>query len=262
MLYQSIRNKGLRNLFLLGLVVILTSGCVTERVFRPINKARASQLNAELGLGYMKQGQYKRAKRKLEKALKFNDENIDALHYMGELHRRLGSFDEAGKYFSQAIELDPDNKVLINNYGVYLCNNKQYDQAIEIFNKSLADPLYEEKSSAYENVGLCRLWQGQIGQAELAFRQALKLNPDRASSLLELAKMQFDQGLGNEAYDYYSRYLAIAAHTPESLWLGILLEHARGAKNTVASYKVKLKGRYPESELTKRLRNLEAQGKI
>ena len=77
--------------------------------------------------------------------------------------------------------------------------------------------------------------RGKVKQAESAFLQALALNPKMYTSLLELAKIRFDQGSKQEAYEYYNRYIAIAAHTPASLWLGILIEHGRGAKNTVAS---------------------------
>ena len=252
----------MRNVFFIGLLAVLLSACITEREFKPRDSDRAAELNAELGLGYLKQGQYKRARGKLEKALEFNSENVKALHYMGELHRRLNQNEKAGEYFKQALELAPADKILLNNYGVYLCNIKKYEQAIEIFNKTLNDPLYEEKAGTYENIGLCRLWQGKIQESESAFGQALAINPKMASSLLELAKMKFDLGRSRAAYDYYSRYIAVATHTPESLWLGILLEHARGAKNTVASYKVKLKGRFPDSEETRRLKKLEAKGEL
>ena len=252
----------MRNILILGLIVMLLSACVTEKVFKPTNPSRAAELNAELGLGYMRQGQYKRAMSKLEKAEKFDSDNVKMLHYKGELHRRIGQLKEAGEYFARAIELAPDDEVLQNNYGVYLCGIKKYDQAVNIFYKSLEDPLYENKASVYENIGLCRLWQGQNKQAESAFHQALAINKNMSTSLLELAKMSFDRGEKKQSYNYYNRYISLAAHTPESLWLGILIENGRGAKNTVASYKVKLKGRYPDAKETKLLMKLERQGKI
>jgi len=252
----------MRNIFTLALMLIMLSACVTDKVIEPRDKERAADLNAELGLGYMRTGQYKRAMYKLDKALGFDSDNVKALHYKAELSRRLGETEKAGEYFEKAIDLDPKNQLLLNNYGVYLCNIKKYDEAITIFDKTLKDPLYENKARVYENIGLCRLWQSRIKQAESAFHQALALNPNMASSLLELAKIHFDQGNKRDAYDFYNRYIAISAHTPESLWLGILIEHDRGAKNTVASYKVKLKGRYPDSKETKLLLKLERQGKI
>ena len=81
-------------------------------------------------------------------------------------------------------------------------------------------------------------------------------------SLLQLAQMSYDEGNTKRAYDYYQRYVAIAQQTPESLWIGILLENGRGNKDTVASYKVLLKGKFPDSDEAKRLRKLESMGKL
>jgi len=252
----------MKNIFALGMIVLLLSGCVTEKVFKARDPERAADLNAELGLGYMRQGRYKRAMNKLEKSLQYDSDNVKALHYKGELHRRLGQSEKAGEYFEQAIQLEPDNQLLLNNYGVYLCDIKKYDQAITLFSKSLEDPLYEYKARVYENIGLCRLWQGKINQSEAAFHQALAISPNMSTSLLELAKLSFDQGKKHDAHEYFNRYIGLAAHTPESLWLGILIEHGRGAKNAVASYKVKLKGRYPDSKETRLLKKFENQGKL
>ena len=128
--------------------------------------------------------------------------------------------------------------------------------------KPLSDSLYDNKAQSYENIGVCQLRQGQIIKAEKAFKQALQLNSKMPTSLLKLAQLRFDSGNSVAAYSLYSRYIAIAQHTSESLWLGILLESGRGAKNTVSSYKVKLKGKYPDAKETKLLLKLERQGKI
>lgn len=252
----------MRKYLVLCFVVLFLSACVTDNSITPRDTKRAAELNAQLGLGYLKQGQYKRARRKLDKALGFDSDNANAHHYMGELYRRLGDSEKAEKYLKTAMDLAPDDLTIQNNYGVYLCDAGKYDEAIALFKKPLSDSLYENRAQSYENIGLCRLRQGQIIQAEKAFKQALQLNSNMATSLLKLAQMRFDSGNSVAAYSLYSRYIAIAQHTPESLWLGILLESGRGAKNTVSSYKVKLKGKYPDSRETKLLLKLERQGKI
>jgi type IV pilus assembly protein PilF len=156
----------------------------------------------------------------------------------------------------------PDNHTIQNNYGVFLCDTGDFEQAIGLFTKPLKDPLYSNKAKSYENIGVCRLRQGQIAKAEQAFKQALRYNSKMANSLLKLAQIRFDSGNAVAAYKLYSRYLAVAPQTPESLWLGILLENGRGAKNTVASYKIKLKGKYPDSKEAELLLKFEKQGKI
>lgn len=252
----------MRKCLILFFIVPFMVACVTDDALAPRDIERAAELNAQLGLGYLKQGQYKRAQHKLEKALDFDSDNSSAHHYMGELYRRLGDSENAEKHFKIAMDLAPDDLTIQNNYGVYLCDTGKYDEAIVLFMKPLSDSLYDNKAQSYENIGLCELRQGKIVQAEKAFKQALQLNSNMSTSLLKLAQLRFDSGNSVAAYSLYSRYIAIAQHTPESLWLGILLESGRGAKNTVSSYKVKLKGKYPDSKETKLLLKLERQGKI
>jgi len=252
----------MRKYLILCFIVLFMVSCTTDRTIAPRDVKRASELNAQLGLGYLKQRQYKRAQGKLEKALGYDSDNANAHHYMGELYRRLNDSENAEKHFKIAMDLAPEDLTIQNNYGVYLCDSGKYDEAIALFIKPLSDSLYDNKARSYENIGLCRLRQGQITQAEKAFKQALKLNSNMSTSLLQLAKMRFDGGNSVAAYSLYSRYIAIAQQTPESLWLGILLESGRGAKNTVSSYKVKLKGKYPDSKETKLLLKLERLGKI
>lgn len=243
-----------------GVLVLLLAGCTTVNTSE--DTKRAAELNAQLGLGYLKQGQYKRALHKLDKALNYDENNANAHHYKAELYRRLNDPKKAEEHYKLAMELAPENLTIQNNYGVHLCDSGKYDEAIALFKKPLEDSLYSNKASSYENIGLCRLRQGQIEKAEQAFKQALKFNPKASKSLLKLAQLRFDGGNKVAAYKLYTRYLAVASHTPESLWLGILLENGRGAKNTVASYKVKLKGKYPDSKETKLLLKLEQQGKL
>ena len=251
----------MRKLLVLFCLVLFMTACTTEKVLNPVDKKRAAELNAQLGLGYLQQGQYKRALYKLDKALKFDPDNAPAYHYKAELYRRLKDSERAEKYFKIAMGLSPDNFEIENNYGVFLCDIGKYEEAITLFKKPLGDPMYS-RADSYENIGLCRLRQGQMVKAEKAFTQALKINPKRPNSLLKLAQLRFDGGNSVAAYKLYTRYISIAKHTSESLWLGILLEHGRGAKNTVASYKVKLKGKYPDSKETKLLIKLERQGKL
>jgi len=245
------------------LPLVLTLGaCTTQEYLAPVDTVRASALNAQLGLGYMNEGQFERAKGKLDKAIKYNPDNPNAYHYMAELYRRLKEYDKAGDYYKKAMDLAPSDMNIQNNYGVYLCERGLYEKAYQHFKKITANPLFAARASAYENIGLCALREGKLKRAEDSFRSALSINPKMPKSLLQLSQIFYDKGDLRTAYSYYGRYIAIAQQTPESLWIGILLERERRNKNTVASYKMLLKGKYPDSEEAKRLRKLERMGKL
>ena len=241
---------------------LLLGACSTSEYISPVDSKRAAELNAELGLGYMNEGQYQRAKYKLDKAIKYDPDNAHAYHYMAELYRRLREYDKAGEYYQKAMSLTPNDPNLQNNYGIYLCDTKQYDKAYKHFNKIVSDPLYPARAGAYENIGLCAMREGKLKLAQDSFNSALLVNPKMPKSLIELSQLTYDEGNVHKAYDYYKRYLEIAPQTPESLWIGILLENELGHKDTVASYKILLKGKFPDSDEAKRLKQLESMGKL
>lgn len=243
-------------------MAVFGSGCAVTSSTPPKDAKLAAELNAKLGLEYMHKGRYEVALLKLEKAIEFDEDNANAYHYKAELHRRLKQYDKAEENFRQAFELAPDDALLRNNYGVFLCDQKKYDEALKHFDEVIKNPLYGAKDQAYENIGLCTKRQGYLRKSEQAFRQALKLNPKLPQSLLNMAQYSFDAGNKRQAYDYFKRYIALAPHTSESLWLGILLERERHNKNTVASYAVLLKGKFPDSEEADWLRKMEQSGRL
>lgn len=252
----------MKKLWIIVPFVLLLGACTSQEYLGPVDTKRASQLNAELGLGYMNEGQFERAKYKLDKAIKFDPDNAHAYHYMAELYRRLKEYDKAADNYQKAMSLAPNDMNIQNNYGVYLCERGMYEKAYQHFHKIIDNPLYPARANAYENVGLCALREGKLQLAEQSFRSALQIDPKMPKSLIQLAQLNYDKGNSTLAYDYFKRYIAIAQQTPESLWVGILLENDLGHKDTVASYKVLLKGKFPDSDEAKRLRKLEKSGRL
>lgn len=248
--------------FLFVTMTLLLSACVSEPQREGQDLNEASDYNAQMGLQYLKQGRYDVAQGKLKKAVEQNPDNAIAQHYIAVLYQQLGEMDKAQTHFEKALDLDPKNSDLQNNYGVFLCNDKKYQQAYGYFDKVLKDPLYSAKGSVYENVGLCAQAQGDIAKAEENLKFALRMNEQSPKSLLAMAQISFDKQKYATARKYYYDYLENAKQTPESLWLGILLENRSGNKNRMASYKVLLKGKYPDSKEAALLRKMEASGQI
>ena len=247
---------------LLLVSILLTTGCATQSDREKQDIDDASDYNAQLGLAYINQGRYDIAQNKLKKSIEQNPDNAVAHHYIAELYRRLGEFDKAETHFEEALDLAPKNSSLLNNYGVFLCDDKKYKEAYGYFDKVLKDPLYPSKGSVYENIGLCAQSEGNIKMAEENLRFALRLNPQSPKSLLAMAQISFDNQKYAASRKYFYQYLENARHTPASLWLGILLENRSGNKNRVASYVVLLKGKYPNSEEAALLKKMQDSGQL
>lgn len=217
---------------------------------------RAAEFNAKLGLAYMQQGRYDVALQKLQKSKQQDPDNLSVYHYLATLYQRLDEEDKADEYFRLAMELDPENSAVQNNYGVFLCDRGHYKQAQRHFAKALSDPVYTAKDQTHENLGLCAQLSGDLRTAEKHLRTALKLNPRLVKGLLAMAEIHFDTRQYTSARGFYQRYIEIALQTPKSLWLGILLERQLGNRDTVASYSVLLKNKYPDSKEARLLEKL------
>ena len=239
------------------LFLLIISGCASKIEREGVDHKRASVANTDLGVAYLAQGKYKIAMEKLKKGLAFDDENVDAHHYIADLYRRLEQNDLASKHFKIALELNDNDSAIKNNYGIFLCSTGSYTEGLNLFNKVLVDPLYSNKGRVYENMGLCAEKQGNILNAEKYFETALKFNKKSPSALLGLAQIVFDKRKINAATDYLNRHNKVARPSAQSLWLGLLIARKKGLKGKAGSMALKLKSYFPDSKEVKLLEKLK-----
>lgn len=242
------------------LAALLLAGCNQVRTRDPEGvPTTAAEINASLGLSYMQQGKNDVAMTRLKRALETEPDLFEAHHYIAVLYERLGQNDLAEQHYQRALRLDGQNASLQNNYGTFLCKQGRFADSERHFLDALKDPLYKTPDQTYENLGLCARQAGDVGKAEGYLRRALQLNRKLPESLLQMAQLEFEAKRHLQARAYLQRYLAVGAHTPETLWLGIRNERILGDKNAVASYALLLKRRFPDSEEARLL--LESEGK-
>jgi len=249
----------IRKMIILCSLSIAISACVSSSGLSGDESKRAAAINAQLGVGYLRQGKYEIAKQKLDKALEQDPDNGNIHHYMAELYRRLNEPTLAEKHFQIAMNQNEDDFALLNNYAVFLCGNKEYKKATEYFDKVLTDPVYQRKDLVYENMGLCSKSQGNLFLAEKHFDKALGMNSKLPITIINLAQISFDKQQIAQANFHYKRYLKIARQTAQSLWLGYLLEKQNGNANMAGRYAILLKGKFPDSKEARLLRKLESQ---
>lgn len=235
--------------------VLAVAGCQSAQTRKAGNEEahRISEVNTQLALAYLKDGENETALNKLNKAIEADSNNADAWNAFGLLHARLGQIAEAEDSFKRAIRIDPVNASALNNYGQFLCQLGRYDDGLGRFDQALRNPLYQEPEVTHTNAGLCALRAKRTDLAEQHFRSALQINPRFAPALLEMAQISFDLSNYLSARGYLQRYLEAAKHTARSLWLGIEVETALGDRDAVASYSLLLQKNFPDSNETKLL---------
>lgn len=244
--------------------MLLVAGCATSSGPRPSAEAlrKASEINTQIGIRYLQLGDLQQAVRKLEKALRQDANNADAHTTLGVVYERLDKTDQAHEHYRRAVKLQPKNPEALNNYGRFLCGQGDYDSAERYFKRSAENPTYDTPQKPLANAGVCALQHGDAGHAEDFFLSALKHDPYYARALIYMAQLRFNSRHFLSARGYYQRYLAVARQSSSTLWLGVRLEHELGNQDAVASYKLLLKRKFPDSTQTRQLLEWEDDGKL
>jgi type IV pilus assembly protein PilF len=249
----------MKYLLLTLLSVCLLSGCgagsgrtgSSLRQNTPTNEAAKANLN--LAIEYMRTGSMDRALEKLERAEEADPNYYYTHNIYGLLYQRLGKPDLAERHFKRAITLNGTDSASKNNYGLFLCQNRRYAEAEQIFLEAAANPLYETPAVALSNAGTCAVMNGQDGAAEQHFRKALSLDPQVPAALIQMAELSYRQQNYLSARAYLQRYQSVSRHTPASLLLGIRIERQLGDKNAVSSYEMLLRNNHPDSAEAKQI---------
>jgi len=208
---------------------------------------QASVLNVQMGVGYLKRGQYEVAQGKLYKAIEQDPTNVEAFTTMAVLMMKLGQMSEAENYYLEAIDIKAKDPVLRNSYGAYLCKVGRLDEAMEEFQLAYTNPFYNTPYLAYSNAGTCLLQSGDYKKAEKFLRRALRKQPELSGALISMAEIGVKTKKYLMARAYSQRYHALVAPSAESLWLQVQAERALGATKHYRKYAKQILNDFPDS---------------
>jgi type IV pilus assembly protein PilF len=232
------------------LAAVLLGGCVSDsgQSKRKVNSKDQMEALLGLGVGYIRNREYGRAKENLTKALALDPDSAQAHNLFGLLFQLEGEADLADDYFRRAIRLDPKFSMARNNYGAFLFEQGRYLEAINQLQICAEDRLYGARSQVFENLGVSYQRLGRTVEAEAAFVKSLQLNQEQPRALLELAEIRFQQRTYTEANQLFQRYGKLVQPSPRSLWLGIQLARVFNKADDEASQTLVLKNIFPTSK--------------
>ena len=220
-----------------------------------------SRLNVQLGVGYMKRGQYKVAKEKLEKAIAQDPENVEAYTTLALLMSKLNEKEKAEEYYLEAIDLKPDNTWLHNSYGVFLCGMGRLDDAMAELKSAYDDPFYETAYLARSNAGSCLVQNGEYVKAEELLRTALRSDEKLSGALISMAEIGIKTNRYLMARAYIQRYHVSTRPTSESLWIQVQAEKGLNADEHYLKYAKQLLDEFPDSKEAGLLHKLKRTGR-
>ena len=213
----------------------------------------AARANVSLGVAYMQQGNLSLAKEKLERALKQAPRSVEVHTALAYLNERLDKPQQAIEEYELATKLAPNNSDIRNNYGVFLCRSGKVDKALQQFDAAAKDRLYSTPWAALTNAAVCLRGARRAPEAVGYLEEAVKVRPDYAAAVFELADLQVELGAPVVAGQVVDRYLSIGVVSPDVLLVGVRAALARNDKAAAQVYVRRLRRDFPESAQTKAL---------
>lgn len=211
--------------------------------------ARA-QVHTDLAANYFLRAQHGIALQELQEALAANSRYAPAYNILGLVYGDLREDSRAEDNFRRAVDLSPGFSEAHNNYGLFLCLRKREKEAMQHFEKALADPLYASPEKAQSNAGACSLEQGDLAAAEMYFVRAIKRAPNHPPAVLGLAETDFRQGRWLPARALLRQMAGLGELGAQALWLAIRIERRLGDRDAEAAFARQLQQRFPVSMQT------------
>ncbi len=242
----------MKQTLILILAALLLGGCASSPSTpgsgpQTQEDARVKTL-VDLGTGYLRQGEYARAKEHLNRALSIDSRSATAHNALALVFQLEQEYEIAETHFKAALRANSEASTKVrNNYGAFLFELGRYDDAIRQLEIASEDRYYTSRPTVFENLGVSYLRIGDARQAEAAFERAVALNPDQPKALIELAAILFERQDYVRARQYYLRYQRVAQQTSKSLWLCVRLARVFEDANQEASCALALRNIFPAS---------------
>lgn len=159
--------------------------------YSPNSAKLRNSVGAELSIKSQKVGDPNQEKAMLQEAIGHLTEAIrihptyeNAYLQMGNAYNYLKQYDKAIEYYDKVLQLDPDDLNGINNKAVALREARRYDEALQLYQqlRSLGAPKSEvdfKMAYVYEEAGKFYSGQGQQDRAIGYFNQAMPLSKDK-----------------------------------------------------------------------------------
>lgn len=169
----------------------------TSIVIEPETKNNSvnTQIYNALGFSYLTNKNYSKAIENYNKALSFDDKNIEANFFRGKAYYEHKDYNMAIKYYKKAIELKPNYPDFFNELSYAYVASEQLNKAIEILKKSIKiNPNYDWTHGAFGDT--YRRKKDYIKSIK-HYIKAIELNPNNVDWYNNLANVYID----NKEYD-------------------------------------------------------------
>jgi type IV pilus assembly protein PilF len=207
-------------------------------------------VRVQLAAGYYQKGQVEVAIKEAKDAARLDPNLASAYSLLGLIYMDLQENDQADQNFRRALQLNPADPGLNNDYGWFLCRTHRERDAIGYFDKALTDRLYSTPAMALQNAGICLMQIGDNQRAEKYLMRAFESDASSPVAKFQLARLYLQTHRLERATFYYDLLTKGTDPNAQLLWLGTKIAHAKSDARTEHELGEVLRERFPDAPET------------
>jgi len=212
---------------------------------------RRGRARLELASAYFERGQMTTALEQVKIAIQADPNLGEAYTLRGLIYANLGDMALAEDSFRRALQLNPQDADGLHNFGWYLCQQRRYDEADEMFRRALAVPQYRDSPRTLLAQGVCQAYAGHLDAAEQTLARSYQLDPTNPTTAVRLSEVLYRRGQYERARFYIRRVNAIPElSNAQTLWLAARIENRLGNRQGAQDFGMQMRNRFPDSPET------------
>jgi tetratricopeptide (TPR) repeat protein len=150
-----------------------------------------------LGLLAAREGRTEEAIDKFKEALKLNPEHLIALDNLGSAYRQQKRWDDARQLYERALEINPKDAEANYGLGMVFAQSDDTESAFRLLQKALKlRPVYPE---ALNNLGILFLRTKRRDEAVATFEECIRVAPEFDQAYMNLARVYVIEGATEKA---------------------------------------------------------------
>ncbi len=229
----------------------LLAGCVTTTTTTSAeseaDEENAAALNYQLGAQYLRNGNYERARDRLLLSIELDPRNAVTHYTLALVYENLDNLRLATESYEEAIRIAPRDYNVQNAYAVFLCKQREFDDARKHFDRAIRVPENDSSFITMTNAGVCMMQKPDTAVAEEYFRSALQRKGDYGEALIQLSVLKFTTEDYMSARAFLQRYLSTNAPSAGVLLLGVRIEEQLGDDDARTDYSNQILRDFPGS---------------